>query len=95
MRCLAQAWRLRLKLQARRMLPPAQLRNQFDTLGKSLAQYLSVLSLSYVVRQAIDRQFEGPMPRPALTKFGEISLELLKPGLCKFRKCLLIEGFQS
>jgi hypothetical protein len=44
---------------------------------------------------AIDREFEEGEPRTALTKFAEISLELLKPWLYKFRKCLLIEGFQS
>jgi len=77
------------------MLPPARFRNQFDTLGKALAQYMPVLSLSGGVREAIDRRFKGAKPRPAFTKFREISLELLKPWLCKFRKCLLIEGFQS
>jgi len=77
------------------MLPPARFRNQFDTLGKALAQYMPVLRLLCGVRRAIDRQFKGTRPGPAFTKFEEISLELLKPWLCKFRKCLLIEGFQS
>jgi hypothetical protein len=53
-------------------------RNQFDTLGKALAQYMPVLSCHV----ASDKPLIGRLSveiRPAFTWFGEISLELLKP----------------
>jgi hypothetical protein len=79
------------KPKARRMLSPAWFRNQFDSLGKALAQYMPVLKYY----AALDEPLIGSLREQEPDAFEEISLQLLKPWLFRFRKCLLMEGFQS